>query len=124
MRVLVVDDDTISQLIFHSLFDKIQGCSVVTYLTGSSAYSAIRESNYDIIIIDNYFKNSELSGADFWMKMYHAISEDSYIIGCSTDVESKTEFYEKGADFFIIKPIHIKELQTIVDIVRTKKLCL
>lgn len=106
VRVLVLDDEVIyHKLLLELVPDKIRPFVVIDFCSNVvQARDFIKNESYDMIIIDFDLGKNEISGFDFleevksgsFLKVMHTNRSESSF--------SKTS-YEKGADYFLSKPM-------------------
>lgn len=108
MRILIVEDEHhLRQQLSDSLSE--QGFAVDTAEDGKRGDFMIREYPYDLAIID--LGLPEISGLELIRRL--RASDKHYpvlVLTARGDWEDKVEALEAGADDYVVKPFHIKEV--------------
>jgi sigma-B regulation protein RsbU (phosphoserine phosphatase) len=110
MRILVVEDDPIQQLVLVSLLNR-HGHEVIAVSDGTAAWNALRRSNFNIVFTD--WMMPGMSGLELIRKIRStSLGRYVYAIVC-TSRSSRADLVEglkSGADDYIEKPVHPDEL--------------
>ncbi len=113
--ILVVDDDDALQLYIKKILeDQYQ---VIKALTPGQALNSIQEQHIDLVLLDLMLPN--VSGISICRKIKERWKEKRLpviVLTAKTDLESKVEALEAGADDYITKPFHQKELLTRIKV--------
>ena len=116
-RLLVVDDESSIRLLYsHELAD--EGYEVVTAATGAEAVEKIRESEFDLIVLDIKLKNE--SGLDLLQKVVKE-RHNLPVILCSAFSCFKDDFSAWLADGYVVKSGDLTELKDEVRRVLAKR---
>ncbi|MCB2195050.1 MAG: response regulator [Bacteroidetes bacterium] len=109
MKILVVDDSTINNILLQNYLEE-NNFEVVTALNGPDALEIIRKEPIDLVLLDVMMP--EFSGFDFLkhLKTYN-LSVPVIIITANADVEYKDKSFELGAKDYLNKPIQFIELK-------------
>ena len=111
-RVLLVEDDDVSALVFISFLEE-WGCIVEKVSNGILGVQAAKASLYDIIFMDIYMP--EMSG-DEAIKKIREFDQNIPIVALTSSSTEKNVFiaYAAGANDIIVKPVNSAELQRIL----------
>ncbi|HEY0976864.1 MAG TPA: response regulator transcription factor [Flavobacteriales bacterium] len=106
--ILLVEDDP---RLSRSLSDQLQqeGFEVVPQFDGDMALRAIRQRTFDLVLLDLGLPHVNGFG------ICSAIRQRSgntpiIILTAFSDIDSKTNAFDLGADDYLVKPVHFKEL--------------
>ena len=114
-RVLVVEDDPVTQLVFNRLVS-LHGCTVHAVSTAKEAYEHLATYTYALVILDAHLPDSH--GADIARQIrLDPRTAKTPIVAVSSDDGSPNVrlLKEMGVDEFIPKPVAAKEIWEIVD---------
>lgn len=110
--ILIVDDD---EVMCHTLSDVLKKMSyeVITVQTGEDAFQSLRESTFDLILLDIVLP--DMNGLDV-LKKIREIDSDSFVIMMTAyaDVQTAVTAMKEGAYDYINKPFEIDELRLII----------
>lgn len=114
MQVLIVDDEEKITNVLASYFEQNGDSTYVAY-TGESAIKLVDEVHLDMIILDLMLP--DMSGEDIcqYVKSYYDIPV--IMLTAKISIEDKVKGFELGADDYVVKPFHPKEI-----LVRAKRL--
>lgn len=114
MQVLIVDDEEKITNVLASYF-KTNGDNIYVAHTGESAIKLVDEVPLDMIILDLMLP--DMSGEDIcqYVKSYYDIPV--IMLTAKISIEDKVKGFELGADDYVVKPFHPKEI-----LVRAKRL--
>ena len=108
MKILVVDDSTINNILLQNLLEE-KKFEVVTTLNGPDAIDILSKEQIELILLDVMMP--EFSGFDFLNHLNkHKIEIPVIVITASADTDYKVRSLELGAKDFINKPIQFDEL--------------
>lgn len=111
MRILIADDDPVSQMILTIHLSRL-GHEIVAVSDGASALDRLRKEPLDIAIID--WMMPELSGLDV-CRILRKGGEDRYTyIILLTGKDGSNDIVaglDAGADDYLTKPVHVPELE-------------
>lgn len=105
VRVLVVDDNTTTQLLLSSILKK-EGCSVTSVFNGLEALEAVTTGGYDIVLMDG--EMPVMDGLEATKKIRKSFSAESLpIIGVTAHamIKDRERFLEVGMNGYLTKPI-------------------
>jgi len=112
-KILIVDDEQINLDFFDVMLSKL-GFEVVKASDGEKALEVVRETNPDLIVLDNIMPH--LSG---WEVTKILKQDDSYaeyrsipiiMFSAMDDVKDKIEGFELGVEDYITKPFNFSEV--------------
>lgn len=106
-RLLLVEDDSSLGETLQERLTK-EGYEVRWVDTQKAAEAAVVEATYDLVILDVGLPDG--SGFEFARKMTRERSTPFLFITAMNTAEYRLEGYEIGAEEFIPKPFHLKEL--------------
>jgi two-component system, cell cycle response regulator len=109
-RILVVDDSPVSRKLVERALEE-EPCTVVFAENGEQALQKFSEAQPQLVITD--WMMPDLSGPDLCQKIrQRATGQYTYIIllTSSSDVDRLVEGLAAGADDYLTKPFHEKEL--------------
>lgn len=116
-RLLVVDDESSIRLLYsQELAD--EGYEVVTAATATEAVERIRESEFDLIVLDIKLKNE--SGLDLLQKVVKE-RHNLPVILCTAFSCFKDDFSAWLADGYVVKSSDLTELKEEIAKVLAKK---
>jgi len=113
LNVLLVDDDTMVRKLFSRAVKRVApGWTVSEASNGETALKLTLQERrqYDIMFMDQYMASVEkqLLGTETVRELRAAGFADCIICGCSAN-DLRDQFFEAGADSFLIKPFPCKE---------------
>lgn len=112
--ILIVEDDIeILNLLLNIFSEKYH---VYTAVDGKTALKSANEKLPDLIISDVMIP--ELNGTNFCMKIKSEFKTSHIpviLLSANAGIDQKIEGFESGADSYIAKPFHIKQLTTEVE---------
>lgn len=106
-RLLLVEDDA---SLGETLQERLQkeGYDVVWVQTQGAAEKSVKETNFDLIVLDVGLPDG--SGFDFARQVKSERSTPFIFVTAMNSAEHRLEGYEIGAEEFVPKPFHLKEL--------------
>lgn len=113
-RILIVDDDT---SILRALTRVLQknGYETDTAETANQALLKLKNCHYDLALIDNWLE--DMKGTELLVKAKKELqSTIKFIITGYPSGEVGAKAREEGADAFILKPINMSELLSIIHV--------
>ncbi len=112
MRLLIVEDEP-EMLLFLKRFFQRKGYSVTAVTRGEDAWTAMTETEYDLVISDLVLE--KMSGMEL-LKKTRAIDKDLpfIIITGAGSIESAVHAIKMGAFHYITKPFQRQELEITV----------
>lgn len=121
-RILAVDDDP-DILTAVRLLLKTEAKEVVTDKNPENLRSLLKESNYDLILLDMNFKSSIHTGNEgiYWLQKIKEYGSNAKVIMITAygDIDLAVRSVKEGASDFVIKPWHNEKLlSTIKDLLK------
>jgi CheY-like chemotaxis protein len=115
-KALVVDDDAINRKLIKATLTK-EGFECVEASNGAEACNALKESGFDIILLD--IKMPVMNGIEFLREIkLNPNYMNIPVIVLTTDDSKKTEALSMGANDIIIKPVNpvvlVEKIKTYV----------
>jgi len=104
-RVLIIEDSEIVSESLRTVLET-QGYEVACVDTGIGALERVRESCFDIILVD--YRMPGIDGAET-VRQLRPLCPDVYIAGVSAS-HKEQDFLDAGADAFFKKPFRAKVL--------------
>ncbi|HYK44666.1 MAG TPA: sigma-54 dependent transcriptional regulator [Parafilimonas sp.] len=123
--VLVIDDDP-DVLIAVRLLLKTEVKKVVTEKNPENLPSLLRETNFDLVLLDMNFKSSINTGNEglYWLKRIKELNSSVAVIMITAygDIDLAVRSLKEGATDFILKPWHNEKLlANIEEIIQKNK---
>jgi DNA-binding NtrC family response regulator len=116
--VLVIDDDP-DVLIAVRLLLKTEVKKVVTEKNPENLPSLLRETNFDLVLLDMNFKSSINTGNEglYWLKRIKELNSSVAVIMITAygDIDLAVRSLKEGATDFILKPWHNEKLLTNIE---------
>lgn len=107
-KILIIEDDSrLSQSVSDMLIKENYACDMA--FDGQMALKFFAQETYHLIILD--LNLPKINGIDLCKRFRDTNSHiPILIITAFSDIESKMEAFELGADDYLVKPFHLKEL--------------
>src|SRR5580765_2218809 len=116
--VLVIDDDP-DVLIAVRLLLKTEVKKVVTEKNPENLPALLRETNFDLVLLDMNFKSSINTGNEglYWLKRIKELNSSVAVIMITAygDIDLAVRSLKEGATDFILKPWHNEKLLTNIE---------
>ncbi len=108
-KVLIADDEVEMVDVLKNALER-EGFSVVSAYDGQQAKEQIIQHRPDMILLD--IKMPRLDGWEFlrWLREEEKLDTPTIIISAHDHMENVKKSYSFAADYFIAKPIRIKDL--------------
>ena len=117
LKILVAEDDKISQKLLSMLLKKISGCEPDLAETGDEASDFARRKQYDFIFMDYNMPGCNGAEAVRMIRSDPGLSKQPYIVGLSASFgEEIDRFLSSGLDQFMGKPISIEHIRAILSV--------
>lgn len=108
MKILVVDDSTINNILLQNFLEE-NGFEVVSVLSGLDAIDILTKEHIDLILLDVMMP--DFSGFDFLNHLKNKkISIPVIVITANTDSGNRERAFKLGAKAYITKPIQFNIL--------------
>jgi len=112
-KVLIIEDDQeISQLL-NVILSKLGIDSVLAY-SGTEGLLQLQSHTYDLILLDLMLPGK--SGEDVIQQIRKDRTVPIIVISAKMDIENKVQVLKMGADDYITKPFHQKEVEARVEV--------
>ncbi|MDE2592881.1 MAG: response regulator [Burkholderiales bacterium] len=110
MKVLLVEDNDINQIVATELLSDVAGIDVVIAENGKEALAKVRNETFDVVLMD--CQMPEMSGYEASRLIRDTISKDLPIIAMTANAMStdKEKCLQAGMDDYISKPFNPAEL--------------
>ncbi len=121
LDILLVEDNPVNQKLALAMLKK-QGYDADLAINGLEAVEALEYSNYDLILMD--MQMPVMDGVEATKKIRELYSDNKVtIVAITANVfpEDKEKCLNAGMNYFMKKPISIRELQGIISNISTKK---
>ncbi len=119
MKILLLED---AVMLNESICEYLEadGHKIENFFDGLDAYEAIKNSSYDLLILD--INVPGLDGLSFLEKIHQLkIHVPTIYISALVDIEDISRAYNLGCYDYLKKPFHLKELSLRIDRIRLDK---
>ncbi len=115
LRVLVAEDHEINRKYLRALLDKL-GHTPVFVINGVEAVQAVRESAYDIVLMDLHMPVLDGIGASIEIRALPAPRSRVPIVTLTADAfaDTRERCIAAGMDDFLTKPVNLRELAEVL----------
>ena len=117
LRVLVAEDNRINQLVATKMLERF-GHSVVVADDGVKALAALRETEFDVVLMDVQMPEMDgLTATAEIRRQERTTGRHLTIIALTAGAkqEEREACYAAGADGFLAKPLHASDLQAALE---------
>jgi len=118
-RILVVDDDSINRKLIRHMIEKI-GAEVILTSSGAEAIKAFQESAFDLILMDVQMPGMDglettrrIRGLEKQTGALHPTLISA--LTANTGEKNRQLCFEAGMDIFLSKPVHLEELERLIE---------
>lgn len=116
LRVLVVDDDRVAQLMHRNLIERL-GYQVTVAGSGEEAITQSQTQSFDVICMDVNMPGIDGMEATVQIRKQKNLSQHALIIGITSYAESEqTICLAKGMNAVLNKPVQIAELTKLISV--------
>jgi len=116
MKILLLEDELMLNESICEFLDA-QGHQVETFVDGLEALASIKESSYDLLILD--INVPGMDGLSFLEHIHELkIHSPAIYISALVDIEDISRAYDLGCYDYLKKPFHLKELALRIDRVK------
>ncbi|MCK9491514.1 MAG: response regulator transcription factor [Sulfurimonas sp.] len=119
MKILLLEDEL---MLNESICEYLEsdGHKVESFVDGTDAFSAIKQSSYDLLILD--INVPGIDGLSFLEELHHLKIYVSVIyISALVDIEDISRAYNLGCHDYLKKPFHLKELALRINRVKLER---
>lgn len=127
LRVLVVEDNKVNQLVMAGLLKK-QGLAPHTVADGLEALQVLieEEQDFDVVLMDCEMPNMDGYTATQQLREWEAVSDQDELLICGVSAHVLPEYRDRalaaGMNDFIAKPIRGEELQRVLELAQRRKM--
>lgn len=115
-KILIVDDDQLMQKLLEYIIKK-EGYQVSVADNGSNAIKIVKRDKPDLIISD--VEMPKMNGLELCQKLKENLDTKVIpiiLITSNTQIQDKLIGFRSGADDYFMKPLHLKNLLTRVQL--------
>lgn len=119
LKILIVEDDYINSEVLKEILSKLGYTNIVTSENGLQALDAIKQDEFDVILLD--LKMPVMNGYEFFenMKLLHKeskIKNMPYTVALTASAmnSDKQRCFAMGMNQYLGKPINVNELKTVL----------
>jgi signal transduction histidine kinase/DNA-binding response OmpR family regulator len=114
VKTLLVEDNKVNQEVAQKLLNKL-GCEVIVADNGSIAIEKVKQSTYDVIFMD--CQMPEMDGFEATSIIRHQQLTCAPIIALTANAMrgDKERCLEAGMDDYLSKPVHLEQLQLMLE---------
>lgn len=111
-RILIADDDPANRNLLRRRLES-EGHEVVEASNGQEAFDLLKESDYDLVLLDILMPEMDGYQTLERMKSDARLSElPVMMISALDEMESVERCIEMGAEAYLLKPFHLQQLRT------------
>lgn len=116
LKILVVDDDVLSQRMMQLLLTR-EGHHVDTVSSGSEALNAIKRQKYDIVFMDLQMPGMDGIEATHLIRQWENGHQHTFIVALTASYlpEAGHILFEAGIDNYISKPFELEHIQRLLN---------
>jgi len=113
-RILIVEDDLIISLTTEKMIEKLGYQVVGCVTTGEEAVKAAEENKPDVILMDIRL-NGQMDGIEATSEILNSVKDTRviYVTG-NTDQAYRERAEKTGYEAYLIKPLRIDDLKSII----------
>lgn len=120
-RILLVEDDDLDAALIRNVFAG-EPHHLETVATGEAALERLEEAPFDLVLLDILLPGLDGFEVCRRLKALHRTRETQVVaITSLQDLDSKVRGVESGADDYLVKPIHSRELRVRAKVLLKKK---
>ena len=114
LRILVLEDDDATRQMLVRVFERTYPAVVSEATTNEEALRALREKPADLVVTDLFHPGP--SGVDLIRELRQSafLSDIPVIVLVEDTSEAKIQSLDQGADFYVVKPPSVGELEARV----------
>ncbi|WP_339184339.1 response regulator transcription factor [Oceanobacillus sp. FSL W7-1293] len=112
-RILIIEDDQEISKLLHVILTKM-GMTPVSAYSGTEGLLQLKSNPFDLILLDLMLPG--ISGEEFITQVREESAIPIIVISAKIGVEDKVQVLKMGADDYITKPFHQKEVEARVEV--------
>lgn len=112
-RVLIVEDDQEISKLLHVILTKM-GLTPVSAYSGTEGLLQLKSNTFDLILLDLMLPG--ISGEEFITQVREESTTPIIVISAKVGIDDKVQLLKMGADDYITKPFHQKEVEARVEV--------
>lgn len=114
-RILVAEDNMTNQIVISRMLERF-GCKVQVVANGNEVLDALRNSQFDLILMDCQMPEMDGYTANRIIRESETLPNTIKIIAltANTVMGDKQKCYEAGMNDYISKPINLKALESVL----------
>ncbi|GAB2575386.1 response regulator transcription factor [Gracilibacillus alcaliphilus] len=112
-NILIVEDDQEISKLLHVILTKAGMIPIAAY-SGTEGLLQLQNHSFDLILLDLMLPG--ISGEEFITQVREESSVPIIVISAKVDIEDKVQVLKMGADDYITKPFHQKEVEARVEV--------
>ncbi len=122
VRILLAEDNTVNQRVTQLLLGKL-GHQADVVEDGLAAVQALRESRYDLVLMDMQMPNLDGLQATSRIRSWIPREEQPYIVAITANamIEDRAACAAAGMDGYVSKPLRSADLQEVITAVRSRR---
>ena len=122
VRILLAEDNTVNQKVTQLLLAKL-GHGVDVVEDGLAAVQAVRETRYDLVLMDMQMPNLDGLQATSRIRAWLPPAEQPYIVAITANamIEDRAACAAAGMDGYVSKPLRSSDLEAVITAVRAMR---
>lgn len=116
-RILVAEDNLVNQRVVLMILKRLGYTEVVTVADGEQAVAAVRESAYDLVLMDVSMPRMDgITATKQIRELDRVLSRQTHVIGLSARAmeEDREEAKLAGMDGYLSKPVKLEEIDFVL----------
>ncbi|GGP09018.1 response regulator transcription factor [Oceanobacillus neutriphilus] len=112
-RILIIEDDQEISKLLQVILTKI-GIKPVSAYSGTEGLLQLKSNTFDLVLLDLMLPG--ISGEEFIMQVREESTIPIIVISAKIGMDDKVQVLKMGADDYITKPFHQKEIEARVEV--------
>ncbi|MEK4300736.1 response regulator transcription factor [Oceanobacillus sp. FSL W8-0428] len=112
-RILIIEDDQEISKLLHVILTKMDLTPISAY-SGTEGLLQLKSSTFDLILLDLMLPG--ISGEEFITQVREESTIPIIVISAKVGIDDKVQLLKMGADDYITKPFHQKEVEARVEV--------
>ncbi|MCT1902978.1 response regulator transcription factor [Oceanobacillus sojae] len=112
-RILIIEDDQEISKLLHVILTKM-GLTPISAYSGTEGLLQLKSSTFDLILLDLMLPG--ISGEEFITQVRDESTIPIIVISAKVGIDDKVQLLKMGADDYITKPFHQKEVEARVEV--------